>query len=80
MTVQAGTTILGPFSYNVTTEVLLYRFVMGMDVVPLMSTSNDAHMMEDLSAWRVPLTEQDVETINYIFEKQIENFFFNSLH
>lgn len=49
--------------YNVTPPVLFFRFLMSLDVVPLTGTTSDEHMTEDLSAWRVPLTAEDSDTI-----------------
>jgi diketogulonate reductase-like aldo/keto reductase len=53
--------------YGVTPQVLFYRFVMGLGIVPLTGTKNDMHMYEGLSSWLVPLKASDATLIeNYI--------------
>merc|ERR1712032_271486 len=49
--------------YGVAPPVLFFRYVMGTGVVPLIGTSNEEHMMEDLSAIEVPLKAKDAANI-----------------
>merc|ERR1712014_190298 len=50
--------------YDVTPQILLFRFAMGLDVVPLIFSVNETQMVEGLSASRVPMTLQDAEIID----------------
>eukprot|EP00406_Dinophysis_acuminata_P001568 CAMPEP_0179212514 /NCGR_PEP_ID=MMETSP0797-20121207/1151_1 /TAXON_ID=47934 /ORGANISM="Dinophysis acuminata, Strain DAEP01" /LENGTH=165 /DNA_ID=CAMNT_0020918141 /DNA_START=32 /DNA_END=529 /DNA_ORIENTATION=- len=49
--------------YGVTPQVLFFRFVMGLGIIPLTGTSTDEHMVEDLAARKIPLTLEDAAAI-----------------
>merc|ERR1711879_218930 len=55
--------------YNVTPEVLFFRFVMGLGIVPLTGTSSYEHMREDLGARRVQISLEDAEEIDAVLSR-----------
>lgn len=50
--------------YNVTPQVLFFRYVMALGVVPLTGTCNDDHMKQALEARSVPLEGDDTSRIH----------------
>jgi len=53
--------------YGVDPSVLFYRYVMGLGSVPMIKDLSN--MKDDLSAWSVPLTSEDAQTIDDILRK-----------
>jgi len=49
--------------YNATTAQIVFRFSQSIGILPLTGTSNMTHMQQDLLSRDLPLTEQDVSTI-----------------
>merc|ERR1711933_131633 len=57
--------------YNVSVEVLFFRFLIGEGVVPLTGTCSLGHMSDDLAARSVPLAAADAEKIANMMQAQV---------
>jgi len=55
--------------YCVTPQVLFFRYVMGLGIVPLTGTCSEEHMREDLAARSVPLAPQDAARIDGLLRR-----------
>jgi diketogulonate reductase-like aldo/keto reductase len=58
--------------YDVTPQVLFYRWVMSDGITcPLNGTSSQEHMKEDLEAYKIPLLDNDRDIVSEVVYRDL---------